>query len=375
MTSAIILGDSTHNTLSVVRSLGQARVPFILLLSGEHDTCNVARSKYLRHNKLIRIGQTDDALPILRSMTLTEAAKIICTYDEAAELVDRNEEELSSKFITPCRGKRIGQLFNKDAQCALARSCGLTVPESRLFHRGDDIDDLSLPYPVIIKPLYSTKGEKSDIHICHSKQELVDALNTASACNDFILQEFIDKEYELNCVGISTDAGIIIPGAIHKLRHYPNIVGTCSYGIYDLAQTLNINLDGIKEFLDTANYHGPFSIEFLHCKGKNYFMEVNFRNDGLAYMATAAGANLHAKYINESYPIDFSKTKSIYMMNYSIDYLHVKEGRISKSRWWRDFLRTRCFINASLSDPMPTLAYYLKKLPGLRHLSRISFIG
>ena len=90
-------------------------------------------------------------------------------------------------------------------------------------------------------------------------------------------------------------------------------------------------------------------------------MEVNFRNDGLAYMATAAGANLHAKYIDESYLLDLDRIKSIYMMNYSIDYLHVKEGRISKSRWWRDFLRTRCFINFSLRDPMPTLAYYMEK--------------
>lgn len=361
MTSAIILGDSTHNTLSLVRSLGQARVPFILLLNGEHDTCNVTRSKYMRHGQLIHISHTDEALPILRSLTLTDTAKIICTYDEAAELIDRYEEELSSKFITPCRGKRIGQLFNKDKQCALASSCGLTVPKSCLFHRGNDIEDISLPYPIILKPLYSTKGEKSDIHICHSRQELEEALNKASACSDYILQEFIDKEYELNCVGISTDTGIIIPGAIHKLRHYPTIIGTCSYGIYDLVQTLDLNIYGIKEFLNTSNYHGPFSIEFLHCKGKNYFMEVNFRNDGLAYMATAAGANLHAKYIDDSYPLDLNKTESIYMMNYSIDYLHVKEGRISRMQWLRDFFRTRCFINASLRDPMPLLAYYLKK--------------
>ena len=361
MTRAIILGDSTHNTLSVVRSLGQARVPFILLLNGEHDICNVSRSKYMRRNRLIRIQDSEEALPILRSLELTETAKIICTYDEAAELVDRHEEELSCKFVTPCRGKRIGQLFNKDTQCALARSCGLTVPESRLFHRGDEIDGVSLPYPVILKPLYSTKGEKSDIHICRSKQEFEEALIATSTCDDFILQEFIDKEYELNCVGISTDNGIIIPGAIHKLRHYPAIVGACSYGVYDLARSLDINFDGIEEFLNRANYYGPFSIEFLHYKGKNYFMEVNFRNDGLAYMATSAGINLHAKYIDDTYPLDLAKTRSIHMMNYSIDYLHVKEGRIGKSSWWNDFFRTRCFINFSLRDPMPTLAYYLKK--------------
>lgn len=362
MDTAVILGDSTHNTLSVIRSLGQAGIPFILLLAGEEDTCNVTKSKYIRHNKLIRVYNTIEFLEALRDMRVTGTAKIICTYDEAAELVDEYEVELSYKFITPCRGKRIGQLFNKDAQCALARKCGLTVPKSMLFKRGDDIDILPLPYPVILKPLYSTKGEKSDIHICRSKSDMELALKETSTCNEFILQEFIDKEYELNCIGIRTDEDIIIPGAIQKLRHYPNIVGACSYGIYDLSMNLNIDVVGIDNFLDKVNYHGPFSVEFLHRNGQNYFMEVNFRNDGLAQVATAAGANLHAKYLDESYPLDLDKVKSIYMMNYSIDYLHVKEGRISKSRWLFDFLRTGCFINASLKDPMPLLSHYLNKL-------------
>lgn len=363
MNQAIIIGDSTHNTLSVVRSLGKVGIPFVLLLNCEEDICNVAKSKYLRRNKLICINSTDEALPILRSMAITETAKIICTYDEAAEFVDENETELSSKFITPCRGKRIGQLFNKEAQCALARSCGLTVPKSCLFHRGDNTHTSLLPYPIILKPLYSTKGEKSDIHVCHSKNEFEQALNATSSCDDFILQEFIDKEYELNCIGISNNKGIIIPGGIVKKRHYPMITGACSFGKYKLADTLTVNYTSIKEFIKKTCYYGPFSVEFLHTKdGKDYFMEVNFRNDGLAQIVTDAGVNLHAKYINESYPLDLDKTRSIYMMDYSIDYLHVKERRISKSRWWRDFFRTRCFINASLRDPMPVLGHYLKKL-------------
>lgn len=362
MNTAVILGDSTHNTLSVIRSLGQAAIPFILLLAGEEDTCNVTKSKYIRRNKLIRVNSTIEFLAVLRDMRVTGTAKIICTYDEAAELADKYEEELSSKFITPCRGKRIGQLFNKDTQCALARKCGLTVPETALFKRGDNIDALPLPYPVILKPLYSTKGEKSDIHICRSKSDMELALMETSTCNDFILQEFIDKEYELNYVGIRTDDDVIMPGAIHKLRHYPNIVGAGSYGIYELSMNLDINVAGIDKFLDKVNYHGPFSVEFLHRNGRNYFMEVNFRNDGLAQVATSAGANLHAKYIDESYPLDLDKVKSIYMMNYSIDYLHVREDRLSSSRWWRDFLRTGCFINASLKDPMPVLSHYLSKL-------------
>ena len=95
---------------------------------------------------------------------------IICTFDEAAEFIDKHEEELSRTFTTPCRGKHIGDLFNKDAQCRLAKECGLTVPESYIFNRNDIPAKLPLDYPVILKPLYSTQGEKSDIHICRNKK-------------------------------------------------------------------------------------------------------------------------------------------------------------------------------------------------------------
>lgn len=125
---------------------------------------------------------------------------------------------------------------------------------------------------------------------------------------------------------------------------------------------MDIDISGIEKFLHSVNYYGPFSVEFLHYNGKNYFMEVNFRNDGLYQTATAAGANLHALYVNDAMKFNLQKVHKIYMMNYAIDYLHVKEGRISKMKWWRDFMRTRCFINFSISDPMPVVAHYLKKL-------------
>ena len=95
-------------------------------------------------------------------------------------------------------------------------------------------------------------------------------------------------------------------------------------------------------------------------------MEVNFRNDGLAQTATDAGANLHALYIDSTMKFVPDRVKHIYMMNYSIDYLHVGDGRVKKLQWWYDFFRTRCFINASFRDPMPVLSYYLNKL----HLRR-----
>lgn len=362
----IIIGDATHNTLSVVRSLGGAHIPFALILKGNDETCNVSKSKYVRRNRLFRIRDIEECAPLLESLA---DGIIICTFDEAAEWVDRHEPELSKKFITPCRGKQIGTLFNKAEQCKLAEECGLTVPKSQLYRREEDIDKIDIPYPIILKPLQSTQGEKSDIHIVHDSKSLSMAMELQSECTDFILQEFIDKEYELDCIGVVTDSEIIVAGAVQKIRHYPHLIGAGAYGIFRPLKDLNIDMRSLERFLHKSHYHGPFSVEFLHTKdNKNYFMEVNFRNEGLAQVATAAGANLHALYADRLHKYTPKKVRSIYMMNYSIDYLHVKEGRVSKTSWMRDFLRTSCFINFSFSDPMPVMTYYLSKLKNVLRL-------
>ena len=46
--SAIVLGDSTNNTLSIVRSLGEAKIEQTLILKCDEDICLVAKSKYLK---------------------------------------------------------------------------------------------------------------------------------------------------------------------------------------------------------------------------------------------------------------------------------------------------------------------------------------
>ena len=360
---AIVIGDSTHNTLSAVRSLGEAGIEQYLILKCEEDTCFVAKSKYLKKNRVQYIQSIDECFSVLEKMKEMEGIKtIICTFDEAAVFIDSLEKELAPYFRTPAKGKTIGSLFNKDEQCKLAIQCGLTVPRSQIFHRTDKIDSICIDYPFLLKPLYSTQGEKSDIHICYVFQDLKSALKEESHCKDFILQEFINKEYELDCIGVRTEKGVFLSGAVRKIRHYPYLIGAGAYGLFLPLKELNIDIPGLERFFEHAGYYGPFSVEFLHKDNKNYFMEVNFRNEGLAYASTAAGANLHAFYVNPDYTIDWQHIRRTYMMNYSIDFLYVKNGDVSLRLWLKDFMRTRCFINFNWRDPMPTVCYYLHKI-------------
>lgn len=361
MKSVIVIGDSTNNTLSVIRSLGMAGVSQTVILKTDDDFCNVAESKYVKQTTLVRIGKIDDLVNVLDSFE-ADGQMLICTFDEAAMWVDEHEEFLSKKYVTPCRGGHIGDLFNKEAQCQLAEECGLTVPKSQIFNRDGAFSKIDNEFPLLIKPLVSTRGEKSDIHICRNENELAEALNHESTCKRFVVQEFIEKEYELDCIGVSTDEDVILSGAVRKIRHYPPLTGAGAYGKFIPISMTDVDVKGVERFIRKSGYHGPFSVEFLHTKdGKNYFMEVNFRNEGLAYASTCAGANLHAVYAGARH-YDASKVTCCYMMNYSLDYLYVKSGDISFMTWLRDFMRTRCFINFSFRDPMPTLRYYLAKI-------------
>lgn len=357
---AIIIGDSTHNTLSVVRSLGKAKIGFALMLVTDDDFCNVKYSKYINKAHFYEISELEMADAILEHYK-DHNIKIICTFDAAAMYIDQKESELSNHFRTPAMGKQIGALFEKEAQCKLAEKCGFTVPKSQIYRRSDPLKDIKITYPILLKPARSVDGEKSDIHICLNENELTSALKNESHCEEFIVQEFIDKEYEVNCIGLRTENGIYLPGCIQKIRHYPRITGACSYGLFKPFKDFDINKSAIEQFLIAANYYGPFSIEFLYKNGKNYFMEMNFRNDGLAFNATCAGINLHKLCVRPDSTNSSTEIKSGYMMDYSIDFMYVKDGSITLRHWFRDFFRTRCFININFKDLKPVIRHYINK--------------
>ncbi len=357
MKPVIVVGDSFNNTLGLIRSLGQAGAKPILILVG-NDRLFVSKSRYV--DKCIFVNTAEDAINELRTLeSQYKGAYVICSNDKAAQMLDRHEPEFSEFFITPMRGKTIGELFTKNAQCRLAEQCGVTVPQSVIYNRGEEIPTLN--YPILIKPDDSNCGEKADIHICRNRRELGESLAMDSHCNRFIVQEFIDKEYEINLIGAVNDHGVAIPGGIRKLRHYPSPNGPCSFGVYLPLSELPVDIEPVKRYVEATGYRGPFSVELLHCGNKNYFMEMNFRHDGLAYTATAAGVNLLDFYVNNR-PAPEGKVRKTYMMDISTDPLHIRSGKISRGQWLRDILKTRCQLNFNLRDPQPTLSYYRKKL-------------
>lgn len=360
--AAVVVGDSFNNTLGLIRSLGEAGVNISLILVG-NDRLSICKSRYLTSSQIYKVSKLDECLSILRNIGHNmgqEQRYLICTNDKAAQYIDVHEPELSRYFITPMRGSQLGEMMDKEEQCKLALECGFTVPRSEIYTKGNRFPE-SVPFPILLKPTNSNHGAKSDIHICKNKEELDCALNCDSGCDRFIVQEYVDKEYEINVIGVSTDHGVFVPGAVRKLRHYPELYSPCSYGVYQSVETLSVDVAPIRKFMGRVGYVGPFSVELLRKNGKDYFMECNFRHDGLAYVATAAGVNLPAMLFDKCNSGNI-ELKETYMMDLSTDYCHVKNGTLNRWQWARDFMRTGCQLNFNRRDPMPTVLYYWHKI-------------
>lgn len=357
MKHVIVLGDSFNNTLGLIRSLGEAGAVVHLILVGE-DRLFVSRSKYV--SSVCQVASIDEIEPNLRNLaTLYKGACIVCSNDKAALFVDKNEEWLSDSYTTPMNGRHIGRLFDKDAQCALAEKCGFNVPRSIIYSREDALPDL-LTYPILLKPDNSLAGSKSDIHICYDLSQLNASLAEDSNCNRYLIQEFIEKDYEINMIGMATGDNVFLPGGIKKIRHYPTINSPCSYGMFVPSDELGVDLTPIKRYMKMVGYRGPFSVELLRRGNIDYFMEFNFRHDGLAYVATAAGVNLFKPFLY-SETVE-SKAKATYMMDISTDYCHVKDGTLSFRHWLADFIKTDCQLNFNWRDSAPTIHYYRHKI-------------
>ena len=292
-----IIGSLHHNTLGVIRSIGEAKVPktnisVVLVTKNEEPVNILSTTKYIDQENIYYVDDYEGIVPFLvNKQENGESSVIICCSDGAAGEVISAKEILKQKYKIPNATIDIRELMVKSNQDEIARKCGLIVPESADFDSDSTIDWDS--FPCIIKPYRSAMAAgKSDIHVVNSKVELNEILRTIRS-ERIQIQKYIDKDIEFQLIGCSLDAGetIIIPGFTNIIRQ-PKTTNT-GYLLYSPIDQLQFDLEPVKKFIRTTGYSGLFSVEFIRGKdGKDYFLEINMRNDGNAYCVESAGVNL-----------------------------------------------------------------------------------
>ena len=288
----IVIGTNHHNTLGLIRSVGEKGLHVdVIIYSKEYYLI-----KSCRYIKKLKIVSLDRIVEHLLSFYSEEHNKpvILCGNDDVMSLLDKKYSILSNYFyLFNANGieGRITKFMNKELMRETAISCGIKCPDSFIIDSNSRIPD-KIDYPCMIKPISSLDATKVEIKKCYDKDDLKKKLTEGVV---YLLQEYIEKEYELNMVACSLNHGnkLIIPGIIRKIREYPEKLGSSSYSVLEsIKDHPAVNVEQIQKFVKTIGYEGLFSIEFLQSNGNIYFLEINMRNDGNGYVPTSAGVNL-----------------------------------------------------------------------------------
>ena len=335
-TPQIVIGTNHHNTLGLVKSLGIAGIPVILIVNGGKGF--VEKSKYV--TECFHIENAEDCLNVLDKIAVknTERLIILSTSDLFTHILDLNYDKLSKKFlISNCKNRNGGITYfmNKDTQVEIASKIGIKVPYTINYNW-----DLPFPipekFPVIIKPLKSIGGGKN-ICICESQKELEPALSHFDRNYPIQIQEFVKKEYEIVVLGCAVDGKVVIPGFIRK--HRDDKGGTTFSTIYDADRLQTGIKEKVELFIKEIGYTGLWGVEFIYSNNEFYFIEANLRCDATTYSLTAAGANLPYIYSMLLKGKEYTSCKSIETKNSMVEFSDIfflLKRKISFKEWRRD---------------------------------------
>ena len=363
----IVLGGVHHNTLGVVRALGQKGLQEFLfvILIGKSENNLISVSKYINKGHCFTTEKFEDLIPLLMELKQeNEKSVVITTADPIAYILDKQYDNLSRYFILPNINQQEGKIAeaeNKDFQSELAQKCGINVPISLSFEKESVFSTIENwdYYPCILKPIDSINGGKNDIHICNNATEIMNNA-TSSICPKLQLQEYIDKDFEFQLIGLSLNSGntIIIPG-FTKIIRQPNNTNT-GYLKYCPIEKLDCDINKVKNYIKEHGYSGLFSIEFIKGKdGKDFFLEINMRNDGNAFVVTTAGVNLPYLWyyfccngtLPAKEPISFKKT--VYFMPEFSDFTNVIKGKTNIFTWIKQAYNADCCAVFHAKDRRP----------------------
>ncbi len=364
----IVIGGNHHNTLSILRSLGERGVLSKLIVISEDHKPYVGYSKYIKEMKVIQ--SVEEIIPAMYSLRQSDDKPVvIACADIVSSWLDSNYGSLANDFILPGAAEegKITCLMNKNTMMQVAVDSGILVPRSWIVYPSDPkIGDVT--YPCIAKPLVSKNGSKADIAICESKIELQTYL-TSCNCEELQIQEYIVKDIEFQLIGCSLNGGeeVIIPGVSIIIRQPKNT----NTGFLKYVPISEFTYDRLAciDFIRNTGYSGLFSLEFIRDKsGKDFFMEINFRNDGNSICVTAAGMNL--PYIWYAYgsnlPIEselkYDNMTSVLVMPEFNDIGNAIHRRISWLQWLKDVKNTDRFMEFSKYDQKPFWMYILKRI-------------
>ena len=357
----VVAGGDHHNTLGVVESFGMKGLKSYVVLYTPWS------EGYVLHSKWVEDGWCcSDEQKFVECLTANftdkeNKAVLISTNDIVASIIDKYAQILSDFFFLQTT-QPTGTLLDwmgKEKMSETAREVGMNVPKTWIIS-GNEIP-FGIEYPVITKAISSVAGSKANIRICKTEADLR-AFLKEEHCSTIQVQRFIDKDFEFQFIGCSINGGeaVLIPGRTHIDR--PNGLDNTFFLSFDKCEEeMSPLVQKAVKFIKQTKYTGPFSMEFLRDKndGKDYFTEMNFRNDGNAICATWGGVNLpYILYMSEiggDWEGEYARSelRKVYLCPDVHYFIRLLAREFGFKEWLRNMRRTDCFTTYFKNDPKP----------------------
>ena len=368
----IVLGSDHYNAIGVVQSLGKENLHVIVVINNKGNDSLIAQSNYVK--ELYQVQDFNEGIDLIANQLVDESPTVIIPCgDEAALFLEKNRERLKEHFVFQyvCKNHSLYQLMDKNIQTIFAINNNIPVPVS---YDVCSIPSLpkEVPFPCIIKPLLSCEGDKRDICIAFSEEELHNKVaDMLQHTPRVIVQQFIqDKSKELNILGCSfTNGDCILPLCIEKLRVHPIGTGSVSVGMVRPFNEDELKLkDKIVSMVQEMGYVGLFSFEFIREErtGKSYFIEMNLRNDALNTFLVKAGINLpylhYQDLMGEPLKEYIPTQKSLKMICEPIHMASLHHKSINAIEWLKDIITADSFMLYDNNDKKIFISQFLRPL-------------
>lgn len=355
-----VIGGNHHNMLGIIRMMGENNIKVnAIIINGDKNSFCI-KSKYLSSYSLVAY---DEKKIINEINKLPKDTIIIPTGDDAAFIIDKNYKKLKSKYILPSINDEENQMekyMNKYFQNQLLKKYNLKTAESFIYEFNKNLPE-NLEFPVIVKPLLSIDGKKSDIQIASNINDLLVKLKEfeKKKYKRVIIQKYIYMDYECGLNGCICNDSVVIPAILKKIRRFPLKKGNVSYGKIIKKNEMKVDLSPIIHMLKEIRYNGMFDIEIFICGEDYYINEINFRNSGNSYAYMKGNVNLALiwvmKNLNLKNDLPLEVKKSYYFRDEILELKQLFNKNISFVEFIYSWFKSRSNFIINFKDPMPFL--------------------
>ena len=223
------------------------------------------------------------------------------TDDETVFFLSRHRAELDKIFrVTTPEWDIVKFAYDKKQSYQLAEKIGINIPRTFYPNHIDDLTDMDMPFPVIIKPsvmrkFFRVTGKK--VFQARNQNELMKLYAKASSIIDpteILIQEEIPEvaSHLYSFCPLFKDKKVLAKISAKRTRQHPMDFGHASTFVETVdipeLQILSTNI------LSEMDYYGLCEVEFIQDPRDNIFkfLEINPRVWGWHTLAIRAGVDL-----------------------------------------------------------------------------------